>query len=153
MDVILILNGLVENVIVADDVARAQSFYPAYTCVERAAGSAVGPGYTTTDNVTFTAPPPVVPPPVWKITRYAMLARFTPQEAIALKVAAQGTGVTPATVAYYLDALNAANYVDLQDPATISMIDALVSAALLTQARATAILTTPAAANEMLGGV
>ena len=153
MDVLLIQNGTVENVIVADSVARAQQFYPAYTCVERAAGSAVGPGYTTTDNVNFTPPAPVVPAPVWKITRFAMLARFTPAEGVAIKLAAQGTGTQAATVSYYLDALNAANYVDLQDPATVSMIDALAASGLITSARATQILTTPAAPNEMIGGV
>ena len=52
MDVILInqTTGVVDNVICADSVARAQQFYPDHLCVERQPGEPVGPGYVTRDG-------------------------------------------------------------------------------------------------------
>jgi hypothetical protein len=35
MDVLLILDGKVQNCICADSVARAQQFYPDHLCIER----------------------------------------------------------------------------------------------------------------------
>jgi len=45
MDVLLIRDGVVENCICADSVARAQEFYPDHICIERdEALQAFGPG-------------------------------------------------------------------------------------------------------------
>ena len=45
MDVLLIKNGVVENCICADSVARAQQFYPDHMCIERTPElGAWGPG-------------------------------------------------------------------------------------------------------------
>jgi len=45
MDVGLIKDGLVENVICADSIAKAKAIYPGYLCVERTAKVPFGPGY------------------------------------------------------------------------------------------------------------
>ena len=149
MNVLLIQNGVVQNVICADSVARAQQFYPTFTCVEQPAG--VGPGYTTTDNVTFTAPVPVVAS--WKITKFAMLNRLQPGEIVAINTTRQGTGAPAAQMESLWQYLSTANYIDLQAPTTQALVEQLVNAGVLTAARASAILTTPPAQSELVGGV
>lgn len=59
MNVLLILNGKVENCISADSVERAQQFYPDHICLEQTGSEGIGYGYA--DGV-FTAPepPPIV---------------------------------------------------------------------------------------------
>ena len=156
MDVLLIQNGVVKNVISADSVARAQTFFPAYTCVERAAGSTVGTGYTTTDNANFTAPAPPAPPVYsldMPITRFAFLSRFTQTEMVEVHMGAQGTGAGPAQMAAYLTMLNSVAYVRLSDPVTVAGVEALATAGILTAARAATILTTPPVSSELVGGV
>lgn len=115
----------------------------------------VNVGFTTTDDgVTFEypqQPPPVSP--VWAITRFAMMGRFTANEAIGIHMASQGTGQNAATVAYWLQTLNNASYVDISANTTIQLINGLVSFGLLTQDRANTILSTPAQPNEKPGGV
>jgi len=150
MNVILIKNGVVENVICADSLARAQQFFPSYTCVERTAGMSADPGDVTTDNVTFTPPARV---PYKTITRFAMLNRFTPAELTAINAARQGTGAGPAQMEALWQNLSTASYIHLSAPQLSAMMDQLVSAGILTSARATQILTTPAAQAEMPGGV
>lgn len=152
MDVLLIRNGVVENVICADSVARAQQFYSQYTCVERQPGQWVGPGFTTTDNVTFTPPGPA-PVSDWRITRFAMLERFQSSEIIAINEARQGTGQNAAQMETLWQNLTTAAWVDLSDPRTAAMVNQLVTAGILTSARANTILTTPPAASEGVGNV
>ena len=57
MDVFLIKDGIVENCICADSVARAQQFYPDYICIERVGDlTQYGPG-DLYDGTNFSHPP------------------------------------------------------------------------------------------------
>jgi len=149
MNVLLIKNGVVSTVICADSVTRAQGYYPAYVCVEQPPG--VGPGWTTTDNIHFTPPVPIVPS--WKITKFALLNRLEPTEIVGINSARQGTGTAAAQMEALWQYLSTANYIDLQATATAGLVDQLVTAGILTSARATTILTTPPVQSELVGGV
>lgn len=149
MNVLLIQNGVVQTVICADSVARAQQFHPSFECVEQPAG--VGPGYTTADNVTFAAPVGVVAS--WKITKFAMLNRLQPAEIVSINSARQGTGAAAAQMESLWQYLSTASYIDLQASTTQALVEQLVTAGILTAARASAILTTPPAQAELVGGV
>lgn len=52
MEVILVnkTSGIVENVIYADSIERAQTFYPEHELKERVKGMNVGPGFVARDN-------------------------------------------------------------------------------------------------------
>ena len=152
MNVLLIQNGAVVNMICADSVARAQQFHPTCICVEQPTNVTVGVGWTTADNLTF-APPPVAPITDWQITKFAMLNRLLPAEIVAINTVRQGTGTPAAEMEALWQGLSTANYVDLSAPTTSAMLDQLVGAGILTTARASAILTTPPAPAERLGGV
>lgn len=87
MDVILVRNGLVENVISADSVERALTFYPLYIAMERTPDlSFVGPGFLY-DGKDFTAPPQPEPPAQTdrRVTKFRFQLRFTDAEAVAIK--------------------------------------------------------------------
>lgn len=71
------------------------------------------------------------------ISKGAFLARFTSAELLAIATAAQ----TVAAVNVWLITAQSADSIDLALPETTAGVDALVSAGLLTAARATAILT------------
>lgn len=103
-----------------------------------------GPRWTYKNGV-FS--PPVEPPvPIsWKVTKVAMISRFTPQEYVGIVSATK----TDVEVQAWYDLFQAASSVDLQDQRTIAGINALVSKNLITQARADTILTTPAQPNEI----
>ncbi len=152
MDVLLIKNGLVENVITADSVSRAQQYYPSYTCVERTAGLQVGPGWTTTDNINF-APPSIANSIDWRITKFAMLNRLQPNEIVAINEVRQGGGANGAMMEALWQNLSTATYVDLSAPNTQGMINQLVGSGILTTARANTILNTVPIASEGIGGV
>jgi hypothetical protein len=91
----------------------------------------------------FTAPaipePVPAPPELRIITKTAMMARFTDDEFVDVLVKAK----RDIKVEAWLMKFNAAATVDLDDARTISGIDLLVSKLVLTQERATAILTGP----------
>lgn len=154
MHALLIKSGRVENVILADDTARARQFYPDHFCVERTeALSHVGPGWTL-EGETWTAPVPVVIPEDRKITRLAFLNRFTDAEAVAIDLASQGATVQAAYMRRYQNKVNAATFIDLDDADTRNGVIALEDAALLAEGRADAILNAPVQAHEKpTGGV
>ena len=89
--------------------------------------------------------PDPVPTPTWVITKVAMISRFTPQEYVGIV----GATKTDVEVQAWYDLFQAASKVDLQDQRTIAGIESLVPKNLLTQPRATEILTTPAQPNEI----
>lgn len=151
MHVLLIQNGVVVNSICADSVARAQQFYPNLVCVEQPADGQAAMGWTTTDNVNFT--PPVKPVLTWMITKFALLNRLLPAEVVAINLARQGTGATAAQMESLWQYLSTASFIDLQASTTAALIQELVTAGVLTLARATTILTTPPTSAEVLGGV
>jgi hypothetical protein len=88
---------------------------------------------------------PVPPPPTWVITKVAMISRFTPQEYVGIV----GATKTDVEVQAWYDLFQAATQINLQDQRTIAGIESMVPKNLLTQARATEILTTPAQPNEI----
>jgi hypothetical protein len=141
MDVILIKDGEVKNVILADSLERAAQFYPGYILRERTPQlSAVTLGYTF-QNGNF------VPPEFWDtvnpekiITPYAFLRRFTTEESIAIDLASLGATNEAAGLRRFFNLINRATQVDLTDQLLCSSIAQMVSAGLLTQNRATAIL-------------
>lgn len=149
MDVILIKNGVVENVIVADSVERAAEFFPDYILVQRTLQLAhVSLGYTH-QNGGFVAPAEWdTTNPDRKVTPYAFLRRFTTEEAVAIDLASMGATVQAAVIRRYLSLINQATWIDLLDPVLREDIDQMVSAGLLTQERATVILDGPISENE-----
>lgn len=152
MEVILIKDGLVDNVICADSVERAKQFYPDHTCLERTDELAhVGPGFAY-DGAAFTAPAPVVVPEDWRITRLAFLSRFTDAEAIGIDLASQGATVEAAAMRRYQAKVNAATFIDMSDPATRNGVIALEDAGLLTDGRADEILNSPVQPHEQYQG-
>lgn len=132
MDVLLIKNGVVENCICADSVARAQQFFPDYLCIERDdALREFGPG-DLYDGTTFSKAPRVVQPV--PLTRLEFLRRFTPQQRINIRasndpVIQDGMGL-----------LDLAQEVRVDDPDTQFFVGYLVQQGLITQADADRIL-------------
>lgn len=152
MNVILIKNGLVDNVILADSVERAQQFYPEHVCLERTEElKYVGPGYLYSGGM-FTAPAVVLPAPIYKISRLAFLTRFTDTEAINLDLASIGSTVPAATVRRYLSKVNSAEFIDLERADTRNGVLQLEELGFLAAGRALEILNTPAADHEVYKG-
>jgi hypothetical protein len=154
MNVILIKDGRVENVILADSVERAQQFYPEHTALERTEALAqVGPGWSF-DGTTWTAPEPVVIPEDRRITRLAFMNRFTDAEAVAIDLASQGATVQAAYMRRYQAKVQAAQFIDLDDPDTRNGVIALEDGGLLADGRADEILNAPVQPHEKpTGGV
>lgn len=154
MNVILIKDGRVENVILADSVERAQQFYPDHTAIERTEALAqVGPGWQF-DGTTWTAPEPVVIPEDRRITRLAFLNRFTDEEAVAIDLASQGATVQAAYMRRYQAKVEAATFIDLADSQTRNGVIALEDGGLLADGRADEILNAPVQPGERpTGGV
>ena len=83
-----------------------------------------------------------------QITRAAFLRRFTDAEAIAIDLASIGPTVEAAGIRRYLSLVNAAAYVDLDDPATRAGVTALEAGQLIGTGRAPEIIDTPVAPAE-----
>jgi hypothetical protein len=115
------------------------------------------PGYIRVDNLkpepgigwtysngTFTPPPPTTPPPVTVFTKFQFRSKFTLPELLSI----DNSGFNPVLDATTKATLNtiqknfdAAENIDITNPATIQGIQYLVSVGLLTTERATEILT------------
>lgn len=87
-------------------------------------------------------PAPPAPPPI--ITKIAMLTRLTDAEYVGILAAAK----TDVEVEAWKTKFDAANTINLEDSRTVAGINLLVTKNLLTQARATAILTDPVQDSE-----
>lgn len=98
------------------------------------------------ENGVFAPPPPPPAPPALPpvITKIAMLTRLTDAEYVGILAAAK----TDVEVEGWLGRFNAANTINLEDSRTVEGINLLVTKNLLTQARATAILTDPVQDSE-----
>jgi len=153
MRVLLIKNNVVENAILADSVERAQQFYPDHLVMEQPDG--VGPGFIFDPSINdFSPPEPVVIPEDRRITRLAFLNRFTDAEAVAIDLASQGATVQAAYMRRYQAKVQAATFIDLDDPATRNGVIDLEGAGLLVEGRADEILNAPVQAGERpTGGV
>jgi hypothetical protein len=104
-----------------------------------------GIGWSYEGGVFAPPPPPPAPsalPPV--ITKIAMLTRLTDAEYVGILAAAK----TDVEIEGWLGRFNAANTINLDDQRTKDGMALLVTKNLLTQARATAILTDPVQDNE-----
>lgn len=84
-----------------------------------------------------------------KITKLAFRERFTLAEQVGIKAAEIGSGQVALTLQVLEDYATAATYIDLSRTDTQTEVATLVSLGLLTQDRATAILTTPPTAIEL----
>lgn len=82
--------------------------------------------------------------PSQRITRLAFMQRFTQAERVAIRQAAK----TAPEIEDYLAMVDAATFIDLARPDTISSVNALASAELLTPARAVEIISQPVNAAE-----
>lgn len=132
----IIKGTTVDNVVVAD-----APLDPEWICVDNI-DPRPGPGWTYENDI-FSPPPP--PPPLPSIiTKLAMIDRFTEAEYEGVLTASK----SDVQVQGWLDRFAAANQINLDDSRTITGIDLLVSKNLLTQERATHILTDPVQPSE-----
>jgi len=83
---------------------------------------------------------PALPPPHRRITRFALLARFTDAEAIAIDLASIGATVEAAGMRRYLSMVDAAEFIDLDMTETRDGVEALETFGLLDVGRAAEIL-------------
>lgn len=102
-----------------------------------------GPGWTYSDGA-FSPPAPVVDsrPPI--ITKVAFRFRLTDQEYVGILAAAK----TDIEVAAWVETFNMVSSIDLSNQRTKDGVANLVTKNLLTQARATTILTAPVQEGE-----
>ncbi|MDE2470389.1 MAG: hypothetical protein KGL35_17000 [Bradyrhizobium sp.] len=100
-------------------------------------------GVTKAFNWTAWSPP--APSYGLVITPLAMLNRFLPAEENAIRSAQTSS----TQIQSLMDRIHLASFIDLTDPNTEGAINALVTAGLLTAARAATMLTTPAAWGEL----
>lgn len=129
----IVIGTTVDSVVVSD---APLDVYGAWICVDDVSPRP-GPGWSYANGVFF--PPPLPPPLPNVITKLAMIDRFTEAEYESVLTAAK----SDVQVQGWLDRFVAANQINLDDPRTINGIDLLTSKNLLTQERATHILTDP----------
>lgn len=130
----LVHDGVVDNVIVADGAGFGQSL--GFTTIELPEGSPVGPGWLH-DGQSFAEPAP--PESVLerrRITRLAFRMRLTAAEKAAIYTAADQV----VALRVFLDDLQAATFVDLDDPVTRGGVQQLEMFGLLPPGRAAVIL-------------
>lgn len=114
-------DGVIINVITADDVERAQQFYPDVLCVERGDDVTAGPGDSYASGVWTPAAPVVLPVP--PITKLDFLSRFT--QAQRITISAQRT--TDAVVGDAMYMLDLADNVDVTHADTIAFVEYIAS--------------------------
>lgn len=130
--------NIVSNIVIADNPLTTGDLWVDLTNVNPQ--PAIGWSY---NNEVFTPPPP--PPPLPNIiTKIAMITRFTDSEFTGVLAASK----TDVEVEGWYARFSAASQINLDDSRTIGGIDLLVSKNLLTQARATQILTDPVQPEE-----
>ena len=124
------------NVVLGDDPLDAGGLWVDLTGLDPE--PSIGWSYV---NGVFIAPPPPSPPIPEPniITKIAMITRFTDSEFVGILTAAK----TDPEVEGWYARFSAANTINLDDARTVSGVNMLVNKTLLTQARATAILTDP----------
>jgi uncharacterized protein (DUF2225 family) len=126
----LIRDNIVINVVVGSADSTLE-----YTAIPVLANVSVCPGYIYNANTsTFTQPEIVTK--VTKISKLQFRNKFTDQE----KVAIYTTANTNVAVKIWLDDLAAAEYIDLEDPATIAAVNALATVGVITSNRVQEIL-------------
>ena len=136
-----IKDNLVTNVISCEE--ENANIFPDYIRVDNLTPQP-GIGWSYSDG-TFTPPPPAPPPPPQTVfTKFQFRSRFTLQELVGI----DNAGANPTLTPEQKEILNTigknfevAADVDLTHPQTIQGVEYLASVGLLTQERATQILT------------
>lgn len=95
-----------------------------------------GVGWSYVDGVFSPPAEPPAPPPVRELTKIDYLKRFTQEERIAIRSAAKVNPVAED----YIELLNAATVIHLDDPDTVKGVKTLEAAGLLAPGRAEQIL-------------
>ena len=133
----------IHNVVISDDPLHIEGVWVDLTGMD----SEPGIGWSYVDGA-FTAP--VIPEPAPEkpepriVTKVALLTRFTDDEFVGVLVEAR----TDAEVEAWYAKFNAATTIDLDDSRTKAGITMLYIKSLLSEERATAILTMPVQPNE-----
>ena len=138
MNIEILKNGVVVNVIVADE-AFAEEHYPGQWRAQE-----------STDS------PPISPPQNTKITKLAFRNRFTQAEKIAIEFASIDNPSTDtaarlqaAALRAYLKDVDSATFIDLTRQDLIDGTQALETMTLIASGRADQILTTPIEPHEV----
>lgn len=94
-----------------------------------------------------------------RITRLAFISRFTDEEYVGIDMASLddvsadiATRANAAKIRLYLNKVNAATFIDLSLPETVSAINTLVGAGLVSSVRAHEILNSPIKESERFNG-
>ena len=135
MDVGLIKNGIVENVISAGSVERAQEMLPGYDAyIERV--TPFGPGWAWDGEVFIAPTPPIVAPARVELTKYQFLARIPTPKRIAIRAAAKEDPIIEDAMMM----LDMATGVFVDDPMTVGLVTYLQAAGFLSAEEAAAVL-------------
>jgi hypothetical protein len=130
----LIKNGFVENVIIADQ-AFADFIAHEWDAVVPANGMGVGWSYAGGVGTAPTQPAPSAPP-IRELAKVDYLKRFSQAERIAIRA----LGLTNPLVNDYIELMNAAIVVHLDDHDTVDGLNALEAAGAIGAGRAAVIL-------------
>ena len=133
MDVFLIKDGVIENCICADSVARALMFYPDHTCIERTPELSQFGTRDLYDGTDFSKAPVIVLPP-GPLSRLDFLRSFTAQQRIAIRAA------NDPVIVDALQLLDLADDVNLQDPDVVYFVNYCATQGYITTADANRIL-------------
>lgn len=149
----LVRNAIVEQIL--EDLTNEQivehSAY--YENIVDVTNDAITPEVGWTFNGSVLVPPlGVVAKPSMKITRLAFLSRFTDAEVAAIETFAFQNNPYSAALRGALRKQSVSSYMDLERVDTIVGVSNLVALGLITQQRATAILTTPPTELEKYKG-
>jgi hypothetical protein len=150
MEYILIKNGKVENIIIADAAFVKSIKYDWDAIVEKSKAPDAAIGYSFKDGV-FSAPVAESRPIVVKskITKFAFVTRFTDAEAVTLDLASRGNSIQEAYIRRYMQKIELAQFVDLSLQDTINGVYGLEQAGLLNPGRAKEILEKPVQESEL----
>lgn len=124
MHVIIVRDGVVDNVICADSLERVQGIYPDCVCIVRSDDDLTGCGWIMQSDNSFVAPPAGRMTPISKL---AFLSRFTQQQQISIR-ALRSTDPIIDNAFYMLDQ---ADEVALDHSDTIMYVEYLVSESLI----------------------
>lgn len=152
MNYALIKNGVVENIIVADEAfVSTLSGYDHIEALDTPEEQKVaGPGWLYDAGTGVFSEPPVPQNDTWKITKLAFKTRFPRQKWMAAKAAAE---VSP-EMADFFETFNLATYIDLQREDTIADVSYLKNELIpesfrLTEAEYTTVMLVPAKPEEI----
>lgn len=145
----MIQDGLIVTVTSVNSIEELQPYYPEMLLIERTGEEWAGWTY---DGNNFHAPSNAILDNPTRITRLAFISRFTDAEAIGIDLASQGETISAATLRRALKKIDAANFIDLADQATIDGANGLEAFGLLAAGRANEIISTTLTEKELYKG-